>query len=269
MSRTELDATQLPRRVTSPTAESLAAVEQVIPSVAPSGGDLVEWYDTYARHHARRWAVELDLLGTVDPGSAARILDIGSMPPVLLAAMKSQGRDAAGVDIAPDRFRETLDRLGLQVATCNVEAEPLPFPDGAFDIVLFNEVFEHLRINLISTMTEIGRVIAPGGLLFLSTPNARSLRGLHNLLVHGKGGWCGAADIHAQYAKLERLGHMGHVREYTARDVTAFLGHLGLDVVHTVWRSTYGGRVYRHVDRFLPTLSPVMTLVARKQAGAG
>ena len=34
--------------------------------------------------------------------------------------------------------------------------------------------------------------------------------------------------------------------------------------VHTVWRSTYGGRIYRRVDRFLPTLSPVMTLVARK-----
>jgi ubiquinone/menaquinone biosynthesis C-methylase UbiE len=150
------------------------------------------------------------------------------------------------------------------VGKCNVETEHLPFPDASFDIVLFNEVFEHLRIDLIATLSEVRRVIAPAGLLFLSTPNARSLRGIQNFLVHGKGGWCGAADIFGQYSKLERLGHMGHVREYTARDVRAFLGHLGLDVVHIVWRSTYGGRLYRHIDRVLPPLSPVMTLVARR-----
>lgn len=259
-----LDVSTLPRRVTSPTAQSLSAITDVIAAVAPSGDELADWYDTYARHHAKRWAVELDLLARVDPGATARILDVGCVPPVLLAALRASGRRAAGVDIAPERFRETLDRLELDVRACNVETESLPFADAAFDIVLFNEVFEHLRINLITTITEVGRIIAPGGLLFLSTPNARSLRGIHNFLLHGKGGWCGAADIHAQYSKLERLGHMGHVREYTARDVSVFLAHVGLDVVHTVWRSTYGGRVYRRVDRFLPTFSPVMTLVARR-----
>lgn len=266
MTRADLDATRLPRRVDRPTPDNLRVVSDVIPTVAPSGGDLADWYATYAKNHARRWAVELDLLGRVDPAATARILDVGSMPPVLLAALKATGRNAAGVDIAPERFQETLDRLELSVGRCNVETEALPFPDGSFDIVLFNEVFEHLRINLITTMAEVGRVIAPGGLLFLSTPNARSLRGLHNFVLHGKGGWCGAADIYAQYEKLDRLGHMGHVREYTARDVSVFLGRLGLDVIHTVWRSTYGGRIYRRIDRFFPTLSPVMTLVARKAA---
>jgi SAM-dependent methyltransferase len=264
VTRADHDATRLPRRVDRPTPESLRIVSEVIPTVAPSDGDLADWYSTYAANHAKRWAVELDLLARVDPSASARILDVGSMPPVLLAALRATGRDTAGVDIAPDRFQETLDRLQLRVGRCNVETESLPFPDRSFDIVLFNEVFEHLRINLITTMTEVGRVIAPGGLLFLSTPNARSLRGLHNFVLHGKGGWCGAADIYAQYEKLDRLGHMGHVREYTARDVSVFLGRLGLNVVHTVGRSTYGGRIYRRVDRFLPTLSPVMTLVARK-----
>ena len=43
--------------------------------------------------------------------------------------------------------------------------------------MLFNEVFEHLRINLVFTMTEVHRVLEPNGVLMLSTSNPTSWKG--------------------------------------------------------------------------------------------
>lgn len=47
----------------------------------------------------------------------------------------------------------------------NFEEEPLPFADDAVDVVVFNEVFEHLRVNPIFTFREINRVLRPQGTL--------------------------------------------------------------------------------------------------------
>lgn len=226
--------------------------------------ELRDWCRDYVRTHEQRLAVDLDLLDLIDPARTARGLDVGSVPPVLLAACAEQGRDAAGVDIDPSRFQQTIDAFGLDVRACNVEMEPLPFDDATFDLVLLNEVFEHLRIDLVFTVGELTRVLAPNGLLCISTPNARSWRGLLNIVCHNRSGWCGAADLYAQWQKLRVLGHMGHVREYTSTEVEAFLEHFGLTVIHVVWRGDSRERVHRRIDHFVPSLAPFMTLIAQR-----
>ena len=62
-----------------------------------------------------------------------------------------------------------------------------PVPDDSYDLVLFNEVFEHLRLDLVFTMTEVRRVLKNDGTLLLSTPNHRSLVGIWTLLWHCRG----------------------------------------------------------------------------------
>jgi SAM-dependent methyltransferase len=49
-------------------------------------------------------------------------------------------------------------------------AEKLPHPNGKFDLVLLNDVIEHV-VDTDGVMAEIKRVMAPEGLCLLSTPN--------------------------------------------------------------------------------------------------
>lgn len=51
-----------------------------------------------------------------------------------------------------------------------MDAQRLPFPDGAFDVVVSDDLIEHL-VETDSYAREIHRVLTPTGWLFLSTPN--------------------------------------------------------------------------------------------------
>jgi SAM-dependent methyltransferase len=48
-------------------------------------------------------------------------------------------------------------------------AESLPFADGVFDVVVSQEVLEHVR-NPFQAMREMGRVLKPGGLVYCQVP---------------------------------------------------------------------------------------------------
>ena len=62
--------------------------------------------------------------------------------------------DAAAVELEPDA--------------------PLPFADGSFDLVVCTETLEHVR-DLQLLLSEIRRVLEPGGRLAVTTPAHRRL----------------------------------------------------------------------------------------------
>ncbi len=68
---------------------------------------------------------------------------------------------------------------GIDVARVDLEGDPLPFPDGSVDVVVCNQVLEHLK-NIWLPMSEMHRVLRPGGHALLSVPNLGSL---HNRLL--------------------------------------------------------------------------------------
>ena len=179
--------------------------------------------------------------------------------------MKRSGFDIEGVDLDPERFGDAISRLGLSVVACDIEREPLPFEDGSFDAVVFFEIFEHLRINPISTMRDVHRVLRSGGQLLLSTPNLRSFNGLLNFVLRNKSYSC-TSDVYTQYEKLDTLGHMGHVREYTSREVVEFLARIGFESTRLIFRGGYDDAVRRVVTAAAPTLLPFMTVIARRIA---
>ena len=107
---------------------------------------------------------------------------------------------------------------------------------------------------------EVGK---PGGILLLSTPNLRSFRGVRNLLVHNQG-HAAAAGVYEQYEKLRTIGHMGHVREYTTREVSDFVTRIGFRVDTIIFRGGHGKGVVGVAERLVPSLRPFFTLVASK-----
>jgi SAM-dependent methyltransferase len=100
----------------------------------------------------------------------------------------------------------------VEFARANVESEAIPLPDGSADAVVCNQVIEHLK-NVFHAMDELARIVRPGGLLLLSTPN---LAAAHNVALLALG---------RQPTTLAIRG--SHVRGYAVRDARRFLAFNG------------------------------------------
>ena len=248
-----------PRRAPEPMFEML---DHLAMDVQPEDEELGRWFARYYATHRARLAADLHII-TAHLDINATILEYGAVPLLITAALSQIGFGVTGLDIAPQRFAGAIDRASLDVRRCDVETEPVPFASETFDAVLFNELFEHLRINPIFTLSEAHRVLAPGGTLLLSTPNLRSWRGLRNLLVHNLG-HASSGGVYEQFEKLDTLGHMGHVREYTSREVSEFLARIGFKIEITIFRGGHGAGVVGLAERLLPDLRPFFTILAKK-----
>jgi SAM-dependent methyltransferase len=47
---------------------------------------------------------------------------------------------------------------------------PWPWEDNAFDLVVASAILEHLRLNLVESLDEAWRIIAPGGIIHIKVP---------------------------------------------------------------------------------------------------
>lgn len=82
-------------------------------------------------------------------------------------------------------YRDDLMALGgIRVDVADLNTEPLPYPDAAFDLVTCTEVIEHLD-HFRFALREIFRVLRPGGVCILSTPNVLNLRSRLRYLFFG------------------------------------------------------------------------------------
>jgi SAM-dependent methyltransferase len=95
-----------------------------------------------------------------------RIIDVGCGRGDTAAWLCAQGWDAYGIDISPnyiERGREYLTRNGADPERLQLLNDDFtyPFPDGMFDIVLSDQVIEHVA-DLELFASEVARISAPG-----------------------------------------------------------------------------------------------------------
>jgi ubiquinone/menaquinone biosynthesis C-methylase UbiE len=143
----------------------------------------------------------------VNPGD--RALDLGCGDGAFTGELIAAGAGAVtGADVADAALRRARGRHpGLALQRVPFDG-PLPFGDGSFDVVWASEVIEHIA-DTAQFLSEIRRVLAPGGRLLVTTPNHERLR----LLLHGI----------EPYS--EPLGD--HLHLYTARSLRTVLDDLG------------------------------------------
>ncbi|MCH8875010.1 class I SAM-dependent methyltransferase, partial [candidate division KSB1 bacterium] len=138
------------------------------------------------------------------------------------------GHPVIGLDLKLERAASFIEYHDLHVMQCDIENERFPFDDNRFGLILFTEVFEHLRINPIFTLRETNRVLKPGGILILTTPNLYSLGNIASFCL---GNGLMMMTPYKEFEKLHTVGHMGHIREYSTREVTEFQDNTGFEVI--------------------------------------
>ena len=70
--------------------------------------------------------------------------------------------------------RRHADEEGLDITYCEGVGEALPFGDNSFDHVVCVDVLEHVQ-SVEKTLSEVARVLCPGGLLLYDTINRNAL----------------------------------------------------------------------------------------------
>jgi 2-polyprenyl-3-methyl-5-hydroxy-6-metoxy-1,4-benzoquinol methylase len=102
--------------------------------------------------------------------AGARILDAPCGSGALAAALAERGFAAVGADVDT----EAAAMLGPAFSQVNLN-ESLPWKEQTFDAVFSTEGIEHLE-NHFSFLRGICRILKPGGILLLTTPNIAALR---------------------------------------------------------------------------------------------
>lgn len=104
------------------------------------------------------------------------VLDVGSGVGGFVATCRKRGLSAFGIE--PDRIGKGSKLTSIEIARRRLDTsvfavatgEQLPFRDGTFDLVVLNQVIEHVS-DQAAVLREALRVARPGGAVYVACPN--------------------------------------------------------------------------------------------------
>lgn len=181
-------------------------------------------------------------LGTEEPA----LLDIGAYPGSLVKTLRNfvgeRGRiDGAGL-ISKTEFTDDLQRYNIGYHPCNFDPligfytpperpapERVQVPDETYDGIFATEIIEH-TLDPFYLLREALRLLKPGGLLVLTTPNQATLSQRLRLLA-GRSIYYHLKES-IMYAQTD---WRPHIREYTQAEMAQLLRDAG----YTIEKATF------------------------------
>lgn len=159
----------------------------------------------------RRWWMGTDNQGQYTARPGEKVLDIGCGSGASLLEAQALGAQAYGVEADPN-VEHLAGALGLRIHQGNIGDRP--FPELAFDLIVLNQVIEHIP-EPDKAMMQVADRLAPGGRIVMVFPNRNSI-------------WCrvmGARWInwHIPY----------HLHHFDRRSFERMARRCGLDIIRS------------------------------------
>lgn len=253
--------------------ERLREFLEVLPRLG--GESLREWAQAYAEGQGvDRIAWDVGYLSAHHAFTSC--LNVGGAPYIFEYFLRKQRPDVRleTVDLDVARFPHVEQVLSLKVHAVDIEQDPAALAAlGRFDCVVFCEVIEHLRLDLLRTLAALRETLAPDGVLYLTTPNGVSLGSMKRFVLGRRSG----PDPVTEWSKLDKLGHMGHVREYSMAETCTLLEAAGLTIERKFYRfglrrpEEKGARWRNAAQKLLctimPSLANELVVTARRKPG--
>jgi ubiquinone/menaquinone biosynthesis C-methylase UbiE len=155
-----------------------------------------------------------------------RALDLGCGDGAFTEVLTQAGAEVVGADVAQAALERARARHpGVEYRLLEIDAA-LPFRDSQFDLVWASEVIEHIA-DTARWLSELRRVLAPGGRLLVTTPS------------HGR--------VRLALGGIERFSEpLGdHLHLYTQNSLRLVLNEFGFD--HVQIRSAAGPPLLRRL----------------------
>jgi SAM-dependent methyltransferase len=212
-----------------------------------------------------------EVLGLLRARPGARLLDIGcNVGSFSLECSRLVGADEVyGIEIDAGAA-EVARAAGVRVtqADCN---EPLPYEDGMFDVIVANQVIEHLYFTD-DFIEEVRRILRPEGQLVISTTNLAALH--YRLWLLAGMQPSGLHPSEHQFGNHLRgvdNPRRGHKSVFTYRAFREFLEYHGFVIMRSLSSGVHPlpDRLARVVCRAAPSLGIYTTIDARCRSTAG
>jgi len=146
--------------------------------------------------HAAPGTLEMtlsELRASVPDTKGRRLLNLGGGTGQVANILTELGYEVFNLDLDVKPENETSHNLSCDLNSTN----PLPTEKGSFDVVLCQEIIEHLE-NPWKLFRDASASLKPGGLLILSTPNIQSSYSRLRFFLTGYHKWFspGCFDYH-------------------------------------------------------------------------
>jgi SAM-dependent methyltransferase len=141
------------------------------------------------------------IFAALPPG---RLLDVPAGAGGYSKTLGELGYGVVSMDLMPPAARATP--LNWVRADAN---QPFPFARASFDYLLSREGIEHLE-NQIGFIRECARVLKPGGMLLITTPNLMHLSARLSYLLTGQRNLKRGLVNEVQFLRLSRGPHLYH-----------------------------------------------------------
>jgi glycosyltransferase involved in cell wall biosynthesis/SAM-dependent methyltransferase len=174
-------------------------------------------------------------LAITPPGTAeGRVLEMGAYMQITPALKTKLGYGevrgcyygAAGQVSHKSVTSDSGETFECDVDLFNAESDPFPYPNEHFSTILCCELLEHLPTDPMFMMSEVNRILKPGGSFVLTTPNIASLRSIAAVMQ----------GFHPQLFSTYLRPKEGetdarHHREYTCLEIKQLLENSGFKVM--------------------------------------
>jgi SAM-dependent methyltransferase len=140
--------------------------------------------------------------------NSVRLLDFGCNSGYFVEELRKDGYETYGVDVSSEAIEYGVSRGAKKLFAVGV-GEKLPFMNNYFDVALALDVLEHIEDDR-AALTEIIRVLKPGGAIIATVPALPFLWGIQDEVSH-------------------------HFRRYARKELTALFEKTGLKIERLVF----------------------------------